>query len=299
MKLIVAVDNKWGIGKNGDLLKSIPEDMKYFREKTKNKILVMGYKTLLSFPGSKPLPGRLNIVLADIENLRIPGCVTVESLDELFRLSAFLESDDIYVIGGGYTYRQLLPYCDTAYITKMDFSGDADTYFDDLDQKEEWQMIESSELFDHDNFKYAFTVYKNSAVLKAVTQQKAEDLKKYFIRKKEITFDLFEYPDDEYIHVVSEALKAYFFPLRNGFNSQDAEDFFNELLYSEITFEDYLKDNCFIAEQKSFNEIYQEYLGKCEKCVLITVKSENIERFLSLLENKDFDALIDEFKFSL
>ena len=129
MKLIVAVDEKWGIGKDGDLLKSIPDDMRFFREKTRSAVLVMGYNTLLSFPGSKPLPGRLNIVLADVEGLRIPGAVVCGSMSGLFELLKNFDSDEVYVIGGGSMYRQLLPYCDTAYITKMRFAGGADTFF--------------------------------------------------------------------------------------------------------------------------------------------------------------------------
>ena len=135
MKLIVAVDERWGIGKDGDLLLSIPDDMRFFREMTRSAVLVMGYNTLISFPGSKPLPGRLNIVLNDAQGCRESGAVICRSLDQLFRFLNSFGSDEVFVIGGGSIYRQLLPYCNIAYITKMRFDGGADTFIPDLDQR--------------------------------------------------------------------------------------------------------------------------------------------------------------------
>ena len=150
MKLIVAVDNNWGIGKDGDLLLSIPEDMKFFRETTRGKVLVMGYNTLLSFPGGKPLPGRLNLVLNNEPGCRVKGAVVCESIEQLFRLLGSFDGGDVFVIGGGSIYRQLLPWCDTAYITKMRFDGDADTFIPNLDEAEEWSVVSESEMMEHD-----------------------------------------------------------------------------------------------------------------------------------------------------
>ena len=96
MKLIVAVDEKWGIGKNGDLLLSIPDDMMYYRTTTRGKVVVMGYTTLLSLPNSKPAPARLNLVLADIEDLRIPGAVVCGSMEQLLRLIGCFYPDDVF-----------------------------------------------------------------------------------------------------------------------------------------------------------------------------------------------------------
>ena len=107
MKFIVAVDEKWGIGKNGDLLLSIPEDMLYYRSTTRGKVVVMGYATLLSLPNSKPAPGRLNLVLADIEGLRIPGAVVCGSMEQLHKLIGCFEPDDVFDVGGGSMYRHL------------------------------------------------------------------------------------------------------------------------------------------------------------------------------------------------
>ena len=162
MKLIVAVDERWGIGKDGDLLLSIPDDMRFFREKTRTAVLVMGYNTLLSFPNSKPLPKRRNIVLS-AEPVVIEGAEVVTSLEELFALLREVDSDNIFVIGGGSIYRQLYPYCDTAYITKMGFDGEADTFMANLDEEELWTVAEASEEKDYEGIKYRFLTYRNSA----------------------------------------------------------------------------------------------------------------------------------------
>ncbi len=161
MKLIVAVDEKWGIGKDGDLLLSIPDDMRHFREKTRTAVLVMGYNTLLSFPNSKPLPKRRNIVLS-AEPVVIEGAEVVTSLDELFALLRGVDSDNTFVIGGGSIYRQLFPYCDTAYITKMEFDGEADTFMPNLDIQSGWSVEEESQRFEYEGIGYRFLTYRNS-----------------------------------------------------------------------------------------------------------------------------------------
>ena len=163
MKLIVAVDERWGIGKDGDLLLSIPDDMRFFREKTRDAVLVMGYNTLISFPGSKPLPGRLNIVLNDAHGCRVSGAVICRSLDQLFRFLSSFGSGEVFVIGGGSIYRQLLPYCDTAYITKMRFDGGADTFIPNLDTDENWSVVEEGEIKEYEGIAYSFVTYHNAA----------------------------------------------------------------------------------------------------------------------------------------
>ena len=114
MKAIVAVDKKWGIGKNNDLLFSLPEDMKFFREKTSGKTVCMGYNTLLSFPGSKPLKNRVNIVLAP-EGVERDDCIIVHTLEELS--NTLKNYDDVFVIGGAMFYRTMVPYCEEVYVT--------------------------------------------------------------------------------------------------------------------------------------------------------------------------------------
>lgn len=162
MNLIAAVDNNWGIGKNGKLLVSIPEDMKYFRNTTLGNVVVMGRKTLESFPGKRPLPDRTNIVLSTNPNFSVNGAVTVHSVEELDRELSKYDTDDVFVIGGEQIYSLLYDRCDTAYITKIDYSYDADARFPDLDRDPSWQCIGESEEQTYFNLTYVFTTYKNN-----------------------------------------------------------------------------------------------------------------------------------------
>ncbi len=165
MKAIVAVDIKWGIGKNNDLLFSIPEDMKFFREKTANKVVCMGYNTLLSFPNSKPLKNRVNIVLApnDVER---DDCIIVHSLDELFTELKKYNDDDIFVIGGAMFYRTMVDYCSEVYVTKVDADGEATVFYPNLDEKDNFTLVYTSNDVYTNNYKINFTTYKNSNPIK-------------------------------------------------------------------------------------------------------------------------------------
>jgi len=165
MKVIVAVDNKWGIGRNNDLLFNIPADMAHFREHTMNKCVIMGSNTLKSFPGGRPLKNRKNIVLFPGGEKR-DDCIIVESLDELFNEISKENSDDVYVIGGAMFYHTLLPYCDTAYITKIDADGHGTVFFDNLDKLDNWELTECGETQTHDNINFKFCTYKNNKVEK-------------------------------------------------------------------------------------------------------------------------------------
>ena len=120
MKAILAADKNWGIGYNNHLLVSIPSDMKFFRQTTTGKVVVMGRKTLESFPNGMPLKNRTNIVLTGNQNYQVKDAIVVHSEDELMEELKKYETDDIYVIGGESVYRMMLPYCDTAYVTKID-----------------------------------------------------------------------------------------------------------------------------------------------------------------------------------
>ena len=161
MKAIVAVDKKWGIGKNNDLLFSLPEDMKFFREKTKDKTVCMGYNTLLSFPGSKPLKNRVNIVLAP-EGVERDDCIIVHTLEELSKtLKAY---DNVFVIGGAMFYRTMLPYCEEIFVTKVDADGEATVFYPNLDELEGFEMIYESESIESNGLNIKFTTYKNNLV---------------------------------------------------------------------------------------------------------------------------------------
>lgn len=164
MWLIYSADENWAIGKNGDLLVRIPEDLKdRFKALTLGKTVVMGKKTLLSLPGGKGLVKRKNYVLSHDENFVCENAQVVHSLAELF---AELErsDEDIFVIGGGEIYRQLQPYCTGAYVTKIAASFDSDTYVDNLDANSDWIKTNESEFFESVagvSFKYIDYINEN------------------------------------------------------------------------------------------------------------------------------------------
>lgn len=163
-KTIVAVDKNWAIGKNNQLLFNLPSDMKFFKETTKNSIVIVGQKTLESFPGQKPLKNRVNIVITDDENYKKDGTIVVNSIEEAITVAnaqSKMLNKDVFVIGGASIYRQMIDYCDTAYVTKVDKSvQNADTFFPNLDFSKEWEMCSCSDTFEENNLKFYFTTYK-------------------------------------------------------------------------------------------------------------------------------------------
>ena len=164
MKAIVAVDKKWGIGKKNDLLFSLPEDMKYFREKTKEKVVCMGYNTLLSFPNSKPLKNRTNIVLAP-EGVKRDDCTIVYTLEQLSCELKKYDTDQIFVIGGAMFYRTMLPYCSEVFVTKVKADGEATVFYPNLDALDNFKCVYVSDEVESNGLKLNFTTYKNEKVL--------------------------------------------------------------------------------------------------------------------------------------
>ena len=160
MNLIVADDRNWAIGKGNRLLVQIPQDMKFFRETTTGKVVVMGRKTLESFPGGQPLKNRTNLVLTRDENYRVKGAQTVHTVSGLMDELKKYNTEDIYVIGGESVYRQLLPFCDKAYVTRIDHVFEADTYFPDLEKEPEWKMTKISDEQTYFDLEYVFTIYE-------------------------------------------------------------------------------------------------------------------------------------------
>ena len=126
MNLIVAVDKNWGIGYENKLLVSIPSDMKFFRQMTTGKVVVMGRKTLESFPNGLPLQNRINIVLTRNEDYKVKGTVICHTPEEVMEELKKYNTEDVYIIGGESIYRQFLPYCSTAHVTKIDHEYLAD-----------------------------------------------------------------------------------------------------------------------------------------------------------------------------
>ena len=160
MNLIVAVDKNWAIGNQNKLLVSIPADMKFFRETTMNKVVVMGRKTLESFPNGLPLKKRTNIVITRDKNYQVKDAIVVHSVEEAVEELKKYEEEEIYVIGGESIYRQMLPYCKVAHVTKINHAYEADTFFPNLDEMEDWEVTGVSDEQTYFNLEYEFVRYE-------------------------------------------------------------------------------------------------------------------------------------------
>ena len=160
MKCIVAVFDNWAIGYENKLLARNPIDMAYFKEKTIGKVVVMGRKTLESFPGGLPLKNRTNIVLTTNPNYRVPGTVVVSSFDELDKELENYNPEDVFAIGGESIYRQLLSKCKIAYVTKVENAFEADSWFPNLDELEDWNLAFQGEKQIYKELKFRFTIYQ-------------------------------------------------------------------------------------------------------------------------------------------
>ena len=146
MNLIVAVDKEWGIGYKGDLLVRSKEDLKNFAALTTGKVVILGSNTLATFPGGRVLKNRVNIVLHPSEDYAPEGAIVAHSIEEAVSMSNQYPSEDVFVIGGASVYKQMLPYCNRAYVTKFDKSYVKDAYFPDLDADPAWRLDKVSEL---------------------------------------------------------------------------------------------------------------------------------------------------------
>ena len=165
IKAIVHADKEWGIGKNGDMMFSLPKDMKFFRETTMGHVVVMGGNTLRSFPGQKPLKNRTNIVVS--RGQVRDDCIIVPTMSGFKKMIKSHQNEgDVYVIGGAQIYKELLPYCDEALVTRVDAIGGADTFFPNLDEDENFVCIYESEPMDDNGYTIRFTTYKNKNPLK-------------------------------------------------------------------------------------------------------------------------------------
>lgn len=158
--MIVAVDNNWAIGNKNELLVRIPNDHKHFREETTGKVVVLGRKTLSTFPQGMPLQQRTNIVLSKDPSFQVKGALVLHSVEELLKELKKYDSEDIYIIGGDSVYKQLLPYCDVVHVTKIDHVYEADAYFTNLDESEEWEITEDSDELTYFDLAYQFLKYE-------------------------------------------------------------------------------------------------------------------------------------------
>jgi len=160
MTLIAAVDENWAIGKDGDQLVYLKEDLKRFRALTAGKTVILGRKTLAALPGGKPLAGRENLILSANPRFSVDGAKVFHSLTELLAYAP----ENSAVIGGGSVYEALLPYCTTAYITKIHAAYPADTFFPDLDADPAWELTERSAPLEQDGIVFHYTTYVRRTV---------------------------------------------------------------------------------------------------------------------------------------
>lgn len=160
MNLIVAVDENWGIGNRNELLVRIPADMKFFRQETTGKVVVLGRKTLETFPQGLPLKNRTNIILSSNPSYTVKDAVVVHSVEELLAELKKYDEEDIYIIGGESVYRQMLPYCKVAHVTKIDHAYEADAHFPNLDEDPAWKITADSDEQTYFDITYHFLKYE-------------------------------------------------------------------------------------------------------------------------------------------
>ena len=157
MKAIVAVDSKWGIGKNNGLLFRLPKDMAFFKQTTTGKVIVMGANTFLSFPNGA-LPNRTNIVLDD-RGRNFEGTTVVTSLDALLKTVANYNPDDVFVVGGASVYKLMLPYCSEVYVTRVQADGGAEVFFPNLDEMPDWRLSAQGDEVNDNGYLLRFCTY--------------------------------------------------------------------------------------------------------------------------------------------
>ena len=159
---ILHADKKWGIGKRNDLMFSLPLDMKFFRTTTKGHVVAMGENTLLSFPESKPLKNRTHIVLSADPTHNYEGVINVHSFEEFLRLiKEYSSNEDVYIIGGASIYNQTLPYVDEVLLTKVDADGEAEVFFHNLDEDDNFECVSEGEVINDNGYNIRFTKYVN------------------------------------------------------------------------------------------------------------------------------------------
>ncbi len=161
MNIIVNTDKNWAIGRDNQLLFHLSQDMKFFKTHTQNNTVVMGRKTLDSLPGGKALPNRRNIVLTGNKNFERENVTVCNSVEEIVELIKDIPSESIYIIGGQSLYSEFLPFCDTAYVTKVESSAEnADAFMVNLDEHSDWEVFEESETYTEKGYDFKFVTYK-------------------------------------------------------------------------------------------------------------------------------------------
>ena len=159
---ILNCDKEYGIGKKNGLLFELKEDMRYFRKTTLNHVVAMGENTLLSFPNQKPLKNRTNIVLSSDFTHNYEGVINVHDFQQFLNVvDNYSKREDVYIIGGASMYRQMLPYVDYVYLTKVDAVGHAEVFFVNIDEDENFEVVSESDPVQDGDYTIKFVVYKN------------------------------------------------------------------------------------------------------------------------------------------
>lgn len=158
LQAVVAVDNSWGIGLGGTQTLVVPEDRRHFRLITGHGAVIVGRKTLLDFPGGRPLKNRRNIVLTRDPAFTVPGADIAHSVEEALALCA--QDPEVFVIGGESVYRALLPYCDRAHVTRIFADAENDAFFPDLSADPAWRLADPGEEREHEGLRYAFQTWE-------------------------------------------------------------------------------------------------------------------------------------------
>lgn len=159
MNAIVAVDSNWAIGNKGQLLIRIPADQKRFREITTGGVVVLGRKTMDTFPGKRPLPNRTNIILSTNPDYKVQDGIVVHSIEQLIEELKSYPDESIYIIGGDSVYKQMLPYCNRVYVTKIDREYEADSHYPNLDADTDWRIEYESEEQTYFDTTYTYVDY--------------------------------------------------------------------------------------------------------------------------------------------
>ncbi len=159
MELIVAVYDDWGIGAEGTQPVALSADRRFFRETTRGAMVIVGRRTVADFPGQKPLPGRVNVILTR-KGGEVPGFTVCSTVEEAVALTD--QSERAMVIGGGSIYKQMLPFCQKAYVTKVHVTPESDTYFPNLDADPQWELAEVLQRGEEDGISYEMCLYKRA-----------------------------------------------------------------------------------------------------------------------------------------
>jgi dihydrofolate reductase len=264
MNIIVAVDKNMGIGCNGKLLTRIPEDMEFFKKTTLNKIVLMGHSTFKSLPNSKALNGRTNIILTKDKGLAYPGVMVCNSIKDFSLIAQFCNSEDIYIIGGQKIYEQFLPFCEYAYITKIDQTFKADRFFPNIDLLPEWECIEENDQVWGNGVKARLFKYKNNNYKNIVKQYQEFFDPDIFEVKNKVTFYIplnFKINECEpFVVEILDTVTAYLMPIQFGIGKGDIIEFYNNVKdYSDGGFIDYLRYKKFIVTSDDFLGILVKY----------------------------------------